>query len=89
MRMASLSPIFTDKPELADLYMAMIEQYGGIGSTPRAALEGIADDLKHGRLTTEEALDTLGATRDEVLVTVAYLVEHYAQWASENPLENV
>ena len=69
--------------------MAMIEQYGGIGSTPRTALEGIADDLKHGRLTTDEALDTLGATRDEVLVTVAYLVEHYAQWASDNPLENV
>lgn len=87
--MASLSPIFDDKPELADLYMAMIEQYGGIGSTPRTALEGIADDLKHGRLTTDEALDTLGATRDEVLVTVAYLVEHYAQWASDNPLENV
>lgn len=88
MGVASLSPIFADRPQLADLYMAMIEQYGGVGSTPRTALEGIADDLKHGRLTTEEALDTLSATRDEVLVTVAYLVEHYAQWASDNPLEN-
>lgn len=88
MRMASLSPIFVDKPELADLYMVMIEQYSGIGSTPRTALESIADDLKHGRLTTEEALDTLSATRDEVLLTVAYLIEHYAQWASDNPLAN-
>jgi len=82
---ASLSPIFTDKPELADLYTAMIENYGGFGSTPRSALEGIADDLKHGRLTDDEALATLGATRDEILLTVAYLVEHFAQWTHDHP----
>jgi len=87
VRVASLSPIFTDKPELADLYTAMIENYGGFGCTPRSALEGIADDLKHGRLTTDEALDTLGATRDEVLLTVAYLVEHFAQWAHDHPAD--
>lgn len=86
--MASLPPIFADKPELADLYMALMDQYGGLGATPRTALEGLADDIKHGRLTTDEALETLSATRDEVLVTVAYLIEHFAQWASDNPLEN-
>jgi hypothetical protein len=84
--MASLSPIFTDNPALADLYMAMMEQYGGLGATPRTALESIADDLKHGRLTSDEALAGLGSTRDEVLLTVSYLIEHFAQWSPERPL---
>lgn len=86
MTMASLSPIFTDKPELADLYMVLIEQYGSIGATPRTALESIADDLKHGRLTSDESLETLSTTRDEMLVTLSYLIEHFAQWSPERPM---
>jgi len=82
---ASLSPIFSDKPELAELYAALIENYGGIGYTPRGALEGIADDLKHGRLTDAETLNALSCTRDEMVLVVAYLVEHFAQWAHDHP----
>ncbi|NCX76631.1 MAG: hypothetical protein EBX09_06300 [Actinobacteria bacterium] len=84
--MPTLDPVFSDKPELADLYMVLIEQYGGIGATPRTALESIADDLKHGRLTSDEALGTLGVDRDEMLVAIAYLIEHFAQWSPDRPM---
>lgn len=84
--MATLEPVLSDRPELADLYAVLIEQYAGFGSNPRAALESLADDLKHGRLTSDEALQTLETTRDEMLVTVAYLIEHFARWSPELPL---
>lgn len=84
--MPTLDPVFADKPELADLYMALMDQYGSLGATPRTALESIADDLKHGRLTSDEALGTLAATRDEILVTISYLIEHFAQWSPEYPV---
>ena len=72
------APIFREHPELAELYSAIIDNYYGLGATPRTALEGIADDLKHGRLTSSEALDTLSCTRDEMLKTIAYIVEYLA-----------
>lgn len=75
------APIFREHPELAELYSAIIDNYYGLGATPRTALEGIADDLKHGRLTSNEALDTLSCTRDEMLKTIAYIVEYLAQFA--------
>lgn len=74
------SPISKDRPELVELYSAIIDNYYGFGATPRTALEGIADDLKHGRLTSDEALNTLNCTRDEMLSTIAYIVEHLAQF---------
>ena len=86
MAMPTLKPVFTDRPELADLFAVLIEQYAGIGATPRTALESLADDLKHGRLTSDEALGTLETTKDEMLVTIAYLIEHFAQWSPELPM---
>ena len=77
------APIFREHPELAELYSAIIDNYYGLGATPRTALEGIADDLKHGRLTSIEALDTLSCTRDEMLKTIAYIVEYLAQFAPD------
>jgi len=79
------SPVIEEMPHLADLYGALLENYGGLGSTPRSALEGIADDLKMGRLTGDEALHSLGCTRDEMMLAIAYLVEHFAQWAHDRP----
>lgn len=87
--MKSLSPVFNDRPELAELYIALLDNYYGIGSTPRNALESVADDLKHGRLTSDEALDTLNCTRDEMIVTVSYVVEHFAQWAADAPVSGM
>lgn len=84
--MPTLDPVFSDNPELADLYMVLIEQYGGIGATPRTALESIADDLKHGRLTSSESLRTLDATLDEMIVTIAYLIEHFSGWSPDQPM---
>ena len=55
----------------------------GIGFTPRGALESIADDLKHGRLTSQESLETLNCSMDEMLVTMAYVIEHFAQYAPD------
>lgn len=84
--MATLKPVLTDRPELADLFAVLVEQYGGIGATPRTALESLADDLKHGRLTSDEALRTLETNRDEMLVTISYLIEHFARWSPEHPM---
>lgn len=74
--------ISKEHPELTELYSAIIDNYYGLGATPRTALEGIADDLKHSRLTSAEALDTLSCTMEEMLTTIAYIVEYLAQFAS-------
>ena len=74
--------ISEEHPELTELYSAIMDNYYGLGATPRTALEGVADDLKHGRLTSAEALDTLSCTIEEMLTTIAYIVEHLAQFAS-------
>lgn len=84
-----MAPIFTDRPELAELYIALLDNYHGVGSTPRTALESVADDLKNGRLTSDEALDTLNCTRDEMLVTISYVIEHFAQWATDTPVDSL
>lgn len=79
----TLAPIFEDREDLAELYIAILDNYRGIGFTPRGALEGIADDLKHGRLTSQESLEALNCSMDEMLVTMAYIIEHFAQYAPD------
>ncbi len=75
------TPISSEHPELAELYSAIIDNYYGFGATPRTALEGIADDLKHRRLTSSEALDTLNCTHDEMMTTISYVIQYLAQFA--------
>ena len=79
----SLAPIFDDREDLAELDGEILGNYRGIGFTPRGALESIADDLKHGRLTSQESLETLNCSMDEMLVTMAYIIEHFAQYAPD------
>jgi len=83
----SRSPVFDERPDLAELYGAILDNYYGLGATPRTMIEGLAEDLRYGRLTSDESLDSLGCTMGEMITTLGFVLGHMAQYAPDEMVE--